>query len=245
MNLKDLRELAKTLEIKKAHVKGAETLVKEINEIHELEGKPLVEFSDVPTVDGIEIPQGIDPAIAAAIVSTKLNRKLDKEEKEVEKNKSEKNLKLTYEERARKAAQQALINPHIESYIYNDNSTVLAHKTRQQATRKVRVIVTVMDPARQVKFGEIFRVRNAYTGTVAEMVAYNEHPQHLSQIIINALREIQYNKFVADDSHGKRMKVKKQQFASAFRIQELPHLTPEELEELKRTQQSRAARVEG
>lgn len=245
MNLQALRELGKELNIKKAHVKGAETLVKEINEIHKIEGLELVEFSDTQTIDGIEIPQNVDPAIAAAIVSTKLSKKIDREREEADSNKKKTQNKLSYADKAKRAAQQALRNPNINAYIYEKNSTELANKSRKRATRKKRVLVTVLDPSRLVKAGEVFKVRNSQSGSITELVMYNEHPQHLSEIIVNALREITFNKFVADDRFGNKMKTKKQMATPAFRIQELPHLTKEELEELKKKQSQRATRIEG
>ena len=127
-------------------------------------------------------------------------------------------------------------NPNIDAHI-KLTPAELAVKSRKASIRKERVIVRVYDPNRKQKSGDIFRARNAHSGPTGQMVLYDEKPQYIYAMVLAALKDINFQKFIerTDPSNGNKTKHSVQ--SPAFGIEKLPHLTQGELDELARKQE--------
>ncbi len=122
-----------------------------------------------------------------------------------------------------------------------EGETVVQRKQRIRlhATRKVRVVVTCMNPEKKSWEGEYITVGNRLVGTIREFVPFNnEEGWHVSQMVLNLLNDRKCQIFVknkrrggmsgAGDSSAKRIK--------EFQIIELPALTKADLKELAAAQ---------
>lgn len=108
-------------------------------------------------------------------------------------------------------------------------------RTRKAASAKKRVRVVVYDPHRAKLSGEVLRGRNKYSGSVGQLVLYNEKPQYVPQILLNILAERQYSRTSSEempDGSTRNFKT----LVPAYYIEYLPDLTKKELGELANAQ---------
>lgn len=190
------------------------------------------ESKKVVNIEGLEVDP-TDPTIASVLLADKLKKKRSK--RKWKKAKKEKKIKksTSFAERAKIAAANLIKAPYIDNYVNRDISQQ-ANIARAQATSKVRVLLTVYDPSRQQRSGEIFRVRNAHTGNIGEFVPYNtDQPIMLNKITVNILKETMYSRFVTSKKYSSS-KVMESEQKPAFNVQILPQLTDEEIADMRR-----------
>lgn len=106
-------------------------------------------------------------------------------------------------------------------------------RKRKEASRLVRVRVTNHNPHKRESEGEMFTASNSIIGTFRRYVHFGE-PWHVEQILLNVLREREYQQFSTKVENGK--KVRRSKLVKEFGIEVLDPLTPEELSELGRAQ---------
>ena len=114
-------------------------------------------------------------------------------------------------------------------------------KARRDAMKLVRVNVTSRDPMKSSWDGEILSAGNDVIGEVKKYIPFNtEEGYHIPQILVNVLKEKKCTVFVnRKGADGKMLKEAKQ--VSAYNIETLEPLTPDELTELARSQTDRGA----
>jgi len=199
-------------------------------------------------IEGVWVKKDLPDAIKAVVVADKLKRKMQEEFDSKEQETNTKKSKEEYARQAAAVAEKVAKNNDILSYL-DENDPMLLRSVRNRATRKIRVILNVFDPAKQQVAGAVLKTRNGVSGTVSEFVSYSEEPQHLHAITLKALEETYYNKFVpAYRINGQGLRVKTGTMttkpARAFSFTILPHLTKEELEQLAK-EQARTAMMQG
>lgn len=101
-----------------------------------------------------------------------------------------------------------------------------------------RVMIQCMDPAKREWPGEIISVGSAKLGTFKKFIPFNQKPYHIPQIIYDFLKERKCTIFNTEMAGpGMRQKVRKAAQINAFNIVDLPPLTEDELEELRKQQE--------
>lgn len=104
-------------------------------------------------------------------------------------------------------------------------------KARSKASALKRVIITCMNPNKGDYRGEVYKARNALSGSITRFISYNGEPQHVEHILVNKLKEKNFQGFVTKVDHrgnNYRQGVTRKEFT----IVELPYLTKEETKEL-------------
>ena len=107
-------------------------------------------------------------------------------------------------------------------------------QAKQKALQLVRCRITCMDPAKKEYEGEIFCAGNALIGTVKKYVPY-ETVWHVPRIILNMIKARQYQTFYTEKLPN-GLKAKRGKLVRAYAVEELPPLTPKELQELRQRQ---------
>ena len=104
----------------------------------------------------------------------------------------------------------------------------------KKAMKLVRVQIACNDPNKREWEGEIFTVRNASLPEVKKYVPFNV-PTHVPQILLNMIKEKELQTFVSSKAANGTV-TKKSRLIPMYAIQELPPLTAQELEAIKRKQ---------
>ena len=122
-----------------------------------------------------------------------------------------------------------------------EEKAAIRAKARKEALKLVRVIVTPMDPLRTQLDGQIFTAGNSVVGSIAKYVDFNNPAGYMvPQIILNAIRALEYvHHYTVKDARGRD--VNRHRMVKAFTITELPPLTREEFDDIRRMQLSRGA----
>lgn len=129
---------------------------------------------------------------------------------------------------------RVVLKPQTE---FETSEDELRHKRYIDAHKLVRVQVTCHDPMKKDWQGELLETGNNAIGTIRKFVLFG-HPYHLPQALVDVLKEKQYQSFyTTKDQFGND--VRKARNVPAFSVVELPALSSEELEVLKRRQLAR------
>ena len=110
----------------------------------------------------------------------------------------------------------------------------VSDKRKKEATKLVRCIITCNNKNKTSYKGEIFAARNAVIEEVKKFVPFGR-PTHVPQILLNLIKEKQYQTFV-EDTLPNGMKVNKPYLINEYNIQILDPLSKDELEAIKRKQ---------
>lgn len=115
------------------------------------------------------------------------------------------------------------------------DQTLIRQVVRAKALRLRRVKITNVDPADQQLSGGIITVMNKYTGKVSKYIPYGDESEggyHIPEILLHHLKAQKFA--LRKEIKGGQFGVKKYKttMVNKFHIEELPDLTPEELEEL-------------
>lgn len=120
------------------------------------------------------------------------------------------------------------------------NSTSSRYRAaKMDATKLVRVRVVNMDPNHKDHKGVWAMGANKAVGTLRKFVPFSVE-YHLENMLFKILRD-KKRRETYEIPDGKGGKVKKNRFVPCFAIEELPPLTPEELEALASDQRKRGA----
>lgn len=107
--------------------------------------------------------------------------------------------------------------------------------------RLVRLRITNLDPKKKDLPGEIFTVANRYMGTVRKYVPYGEATDegyHVPYCIYKMLKRRQFLSIRTSPArNGQQIQVESR-WVKEFALEELPPLTPEELQRLATAQQA-------
>lgn len=166
-----------------------------------------------------------------SIKSDKLQIKIEDFMKEKEKEKERE------EKRKAKLAEKTQVQSQVTSTpIRKAPKVSKTEQIRRRATQLIRVRVTCMNPAKKEWEGEIFNVRNRYTGPVKKYVPFNnEEGWHVPRIIFNYLKTKKCQIFYSvKDKFGNV--TKKTKNINEFSVEELPPLKPAELKNLAQRQ---------
>lgn len=109
----------------------------------------------------------------------------------------------------------------------------------------VRVRIANMNPAKNDLDGEIITVANKYLGNVSKFIPFGDKSDggyHIPRVILNDLRARKFQQVTVRKVKGKL--VTKTRMVPEYMVEELPMLTPEELEKLA-ARQAAAAALEG
>ena len=113
-----------------------------------------------------------------------------------------------------------------------------------EAMKLIRVRVTVNNPSKQSREGEIISAGNAVIGFVSKFVPYQpafyENGYHIPKIILDAMKEMKHTRYPKkkDRFNATMDDYDKARLVSDFTIEELPPLTEQELKELAEYQQA-------
>lgn len=105
-------------------------------------------------------------------------------------------------------------------------------KKTLEATRLVRVIVSCLNPDKSGDDQGNFQAGNAFIETVKRQIPFNV-PWYTEQILLNVIREKTYQQ-----RYGKGLL--QQRNAKEYQVTEIGDISPQELEELKRSQALKA-----
>jgi hypothetical protein len=106
-------------------------------------------------------------------------------------------------------------------------------RLRKEATRLVRAKVVCMNPTKQGWEGEIIQAGNSVIGMVQEFVPFNApNGWHISQIVLNALKERKCQIFVTERNE-RGIEESKSVEIDEFNVTELPPLTVEDIQRMK------------
>ena len=133
------------------------------------------------------------------------------------------------------------VNKRLQDTKQNQQQSVSAAPvvvdTRMESMKLVRVIVTSMDQTKKDYPGEVFTVSNAVIPTIKRFVPFGIET-HVEKILLDVIKDKQCLQLV-EDSQAKIKGMKKKKIIRAYAVQELPQLTAEELEELRKAQLAR------
>ena len=110
----------------------------------------------------------------------------------------------------------------------------LSDKRTKDATKLVRCIITCNNKNKISYKGEIFAARNAVVEEIKKFIPFGR-PTHVPQILLNVIKEKQYQTFV-EETLPNGMKVNKPHLINEYNIQILDPITKDELEAIKRKQ---------
>ena len=108
-----------------------------------------------------------------------------------------------------------------------------ADENLREANRLVRVQITCNNKNKNSLNGEIFTVCNSKLSTIKKYIPYGV-PTHIPLIMLNMIKEKEYQSFRKERVNG--FMVTKPHMIPEYNIQELPPLTSEELEAIKKKQ---------
>lgn len=112
-------------------------------------------------------------------------------------------------------------------------------KLIKEASKLKRINITCMNPAKRDWPGEIFTCGNAVVGTFRKFVPFGtENGYHVPNIIYNMLKERKFQQFRNEKSKN-GVNVRVGYMVAEFAIQDLPPLTKEELDQLRKDQAAR------
>lgn len=116
-------------------------------------------------------------------------------------------------------------------------------RIRAEATKKVRVRITCMNPLKKEWEGEIFTVSNAVVGTVKEYVPFNaDEGWHVTQMVLNQIQQRKCQVFhTVKNDRGQKQREGK--LIKEFAVELLPPLTEKELHELAQRQAMAAGKA--
>ena len=133
------------------------------------------------------------------------------------------------------------VNKHLQDTEQNQQQPVNAAPvivdTRMESMKLVKVIITSMDQTKKDYPGEVFTVSNAVIPTIKRFVPFGVET-HVEKILLDVIKDKQCLQLV-EDSQAKIKGMKKKKIIRAYAVQELPQLTSEELEELRKAQLAR------
>lgn len=104
---------------------------------------------------------------------------------------------------------------------------------KKKASKLVRCMVTCKNPNKKEWTGEFISAGNSKIGFFKKFVLFNE-PYHIPQIIVNYLKEKQYQRIWTKKVDGRE--IIKNKNVPEFDVQILDNLTEKELEDLKQRQ---------
>lgn len=105
-------------------------------------------------------------------------------------------------------------------------------RQRKEANRLVRVVVHNMNPNKKDWPGEIITVSNSVVGTIKKYVPFNvENGYHIPQMILNLMKDRQYQKYTKKRIPGGQTKVVSS-LAPEFNIQILDPLSSKQMQDL-------------
>ena len=113
-----------------------------------------------------------------------------------------------------------------------------------EAMKLIHVRVTVNNPSKQSREGEIISAGNAVIGFVSKFVPYQpafyENGYHIPKIILDAMKEMKHTRYPKkkDRFNATMDDYDKARLVPDFTIEELPPLTEQELKELAEYQQA-------
>lgn len=115
-----------------------------------------------------------------------------------------------------------------------------ASRTRMNASKLVRCRITNMNPLKKDWPGEIISVGSAKLGTFKKFVPFHSgEPYHLPQIIFDVLKDKKCSSFYNEENRLGHI-ARKSRLINEYALEVLPPLTPDELQELARTQAAAA-----
>lgn len=103
----------------------------------------------------------------------------------------------------------------------------------------VRVRISNLNPAKKDIPGEFVTVSNKYLGTVRKYIPFGEatdNGYHVPKVLLEVLKSRKFLSLKTKRDRNTGTAVPSQQWVKEFAIEELPPLTEEELEQLKRQQ---------
>lgn len=103
--------------------------------------------------------------------------------------------------------------------------------------RLIRVQITCLDPSKNKNTSEIFTVGNLLT-TQTKCIPYN-NPTHITKMMYDAIKEIKYQNFMTSKNPRTGEEETTVRLTDAYSIQELPPLTPQELQAIAQEQLAR------
>lgn len=111
----------------------------------------------------------------------------------------------------------------------------LIAQRRNKAAALVRIRVQCMDPNKREYEGDVFSAGNAKIGSFKKYIPFNGVDWHAPRIIVDVLKgkKCSQHRNVPDGQGGYR---RESFLTNAYSVEELPPLTPEELQELARKQ---------
>lgn len=109
------------------------------------------------------------------------------------------------------------------------------NRLRRESTKLVRVSITCMNPAKKDYSGELFCVGNRNIGSIQRFVPF-ELETHVEQVILDMIREKQYQAFTKRKVPGTGIVIPEPKFIREFAIHVLDPLTPAELKDLAQRQ---------
>ena len=114
------------------------------------------------------------------------------------------------------------------------HSKEVSDKRTKDALKLVRCMITCNNKNKTSYKGEIFAARNAVINEVKKFIPFGR-PTHVPQILLNVIKEKQYQTFV-EETLPNGMKVNKPHLINEYNIQILDPITKDELEAIKRKQ---------
>jgi len=137
---------------------------------------------------------------------------------------------------------QALLNPYTPGLNHAEQRAIV----RAKAMRLHRVKITNLDPGDSALPGAIKTVYNKFCGKVSKYIPFGEENElgyHVPEILLESMREERYPMRKEVKTRGQSFGVKqyKTVLMPRFAIEELPPLTPAEVESLAKDQKARGA----
>ena len=115
----------------------------------------------------------------------------------------------------------------------------LRQRLLQDNMRLIRVRITCLDPKKKDLPGEIITVANRYIGTVRKFVPFGEVTEggyHVPYVIYKMLKKRKFLNIRVRPNPNGGQDIVESRYVPEFAIEELPQLTPVELERLARAQ---------
>lgn len=115
----------------------------------------------------------------------------------------------------------------------------LRQRLLQDNMRLIRVRITCLDPKKKDLPGEIITVANRYIGTVRKFVPFGEVTEggyHIPYVIFKMLKKRKFLNIRVRPNPKGGQDIVESKYVPEFAIEELPQLTPIELERLARAQ---------
>ena len=110
----------------------------------------------------------------------------------------------------------------------------VSDKRTKDALKLVRCMITCNNKNKTSYKGEIFAARNAVINEVKKFIPFGR-PTHVPQILLNVIKEKQYQTFV-EETLPNGTKVNKPHLINEYNIQILDPISKDELEAIKRKQ---------